>query len=60
MAFQQYRQIIEQFKAERSSTTPARTEDYQPEDIYEPEMALDEDGSKLEHVSTVDYYKHKN
>lgn len=52
MAFQQYQQLIEQFNAEKSGPPGyIKTEDYKPEDIYEPEMALEDDGPKPDSVS---------
>lgn len=52
MAFQQYQQLIEQFNAEKGGPPGYGTaDDYKPEDIYEPEMALDDDGSKFDSVS---------
>ncbi|KAF5282992.1 hypothetical protein FQA39_LY04863 [Lamprigera yunnana] len=41
-AYQQYLQLIEQFKLEKFKVE-VNQENYKPEDIYEPEMATDDD-----------------
>lgn len=40
-AYQQYRQLIEQFTRELNKVNDSNS--YKPEDIYEPEMATDDD-----------------
>ncbi|KYB29006.1 hypothetical protein TcasGA2_TC030741 [Tribolium castaneum] len=40
-AYQQYQQLVEQFKREADETKD--TQHYKPEDIYEPEMAIEDD-----------------
>ncbi|XP_044259162.1 formin-like protein 20 isoform X2 [Tribolium madens] len=45
-AYQQYQQLVEQFKREISKQEDNETKDtqhYKPEDIYEPEMAIEDD-----------------
>lgn len=50
-AYQQYAQLVEQFKHE-TVKTEARAENYEPEDIYEPEMANEDD---LKQEDTIKY-----
>lgn len=50
-AYQQYRQIVEQFRSEINSVK--KEPEYQPEDIYEPENATDDEIEHNKHVSTV-------
>ncbi|KAF2900883.1 hypothetical protein ILUMI_05288 [Ignelater luminosus] len=45
-AYQQYIQLVEQFKAEMGKSE-VKEENYKPEDIYEPEMATDDDFDRL-------------
>lgn len=52
-AYQQYRQIVEQFRSELNSINE-KTE-YQPEDIYEPENATD-DENELKRVSNANNF----
>lgn len=40
VAYRQYQQLVEQYKMEMEK---AEQENYKPEDIYEPEMANDDD-----------------
>lgn len=42
MTYQQYLQLIEQFKLE-AAEAEIKEENYKPEDIYEPEMGIEED-----------------
>lgn len=43
-AYQQYQQLVEQFVREiNKSETENQESHYKPEDIYEPEMAIDEE-----------------
>lgn len=42
-------QLVEQFKAEMGKLE-VKEENYKPEDIYEPEMATDDDFDRLNNV----------
>lgn len=46
-AYQQYRQIVEQCRAEIASSN----DEYHPEDIYEPENATDDESDQGKSVS---------
>ncbi|KAK4883540.1 hypothetical protein RN001_006859 [Aquatica leii] len=56
-AYQQYLQLIEQFKLEMLKIE-IKQENYKPEDIYEPEMAMEDDFER--HIIKIEDFKFMN
>ena len=49
-AYQQYQQLVEQFKREinaKNEANEAKDTHYKPEDIYEPEMAIEDENDTI-------------